>query len=217
MKKYFLAGAITAICFVQPATAGDMAVGVKVGTLGVGAELTTNVVPMFINARVLLSGLNYDQTINDTSVTYDAKLKLFSLGAMADVYPFAGKFRLTGGLFYNGNKLTMVGVPAAASYTFNGTTYVAGAGSSVTATVDFNKVAPYVGIGFGDPVSSGSPIGINVDLGVLYQGQAKTSLTTVGIPGVAAADIAAEKQKLDDALNNMKFYPVASIGVTFRF
>jgi hypothetical protein len=216
MKKTLGAACVAAMCFAQPAMAGDLAVGAKVGTLGAGVELVTNVVPMLVNARVQMNAFNYNKTITDTTVKYDAKLKLFSFGALADFYPLAGKLRLTGGLYYNGNKLSMTGVPTAGTYTINNTVYAPAAGQSVTTTVDFNKVAPYAGIGFGDPVSSGSPIGFNFDLGVLYMGQPKTTVTT-NVTGVTAADIAAEKQKLDNSLNNMKFYPVASVGVTLRF
>jgi len=216
MKKTLGAACVAAICFAQPAMAGDLAVGAKVGTLGAGVELVTNVVPMLVNARVQMNAFNYNRTITDTNVKYDAKLKLFSFGALADFYPLAGKLRLTGGLYYNGNKLSMTGVPTAGQYVINGNPYTPLAGQNVTTTVDFNKVAPYAGIGFGDPVSSGSPIGFNFDLGVLYMGQPKTAVTT-NVTGVTAADIAAEKQKLDNSLNNMKFYPVASIGMTLRF
>jgi len=220
MKKTLMVACLATMGLVQPAVAGDMAIGAKVGTLGVGVEVVSNVVPMLVNARLQLNGYNVNKTITDTQVSYDAKLKLFSFGALADVYPFAGKFRLTGGLYYNGNKLTMTGVPAAgSSYTINGTVYTAAQVGSLTSTVDFNKVAPYAGIGFGDPISSGSPIGFNFDLGVLYMGQPKTAITATGAatnPALATS-IAAEKQKLDNSLSNMKFYPVASIGVTFRF
>ncbi len=219
MKKTLMVACLATMGLVQPAVAGDMAIGAKIGTLGAGVEIVSNVVPMLVNARLQLNGYNLNKTITDTQVSYDAKLKLFSFGALADVYPFAGKFRLTGGLYYNGNKLTMTGTPLAGTYNINGTVYTAAQVGSLTSTVDFNKVAPYAGIGFGDPISSGSPIGFNLDLGVLYMGQPKTAITATGAAAnpALAASVAAEKQKLDNALSNMKFYPVASIGVTFRF
>jgi len=36
------------------------------------------------------------------------------------------------------------------------------------------------------------------------------------VPGLAA-NVAAEKQKLDSALQKMQFYPVASLGINWRF
>jgi len=188
----------------------DLAVAAKVGTLGVGVEVTANIVPLFSNVRLQANGFNYKTTITDTNVTYDAKLKLASVGLLADIYPFAGKFRVSGGAYYNGNKLDMNAKPLGA-VVIGGTAYTS---PVVNTKVDFNKFAPYVGIGWGDAVAGGSPIGFSIEVGALYMGKPKTSITA---PGVAAADIAAEKQQLDKSLNNMQWYPVASIGMNFKF
>jgi len=192
------------------AQADGLAIGVKASTLGLGLEATTNIVPLFANVRLQGNGFNYNTTITDTNVTYDAKFKLASVGVLADIYPFAGKFRVTGGVYYNGNKLDM-NAQARGAVVIGATTYVS---PVVTTTVKFNQLAPYVGIGWGDAVSSGSPLGFNVELGALYQGTPKTSIVA---PGVSAADIAAEKQRLDNALNKMKIYPVVSLGMSFKF
>jgi len=202
------------------AQADDFAIAAKVGTLGLGVEATTNIVPLFANVRLQANGFNYNTTITDTNVTYDAKLKLATVGLLADIYPFAGKFRITGGAYYNGNKLTMTGRPTGLGrFTFNGINYTAAQVGSVTSTVDFNKFSPYVGIGWGDAISSGSPIGFSFELGALYMGKPNTSITATGAAAnpALAANIAVEKQKLDSALKNMQFYPVASIGVNFKF
>ena len=201
----------------QSALADGVAAGVKAGTLGGGVELTTNIIPMLLNARIQANGFRYNTTVNNTSVNYDAKLKLFSVGALADFYPLAGKFRITAGAYYNGNRLTLTGVPTAASYTFNGTTYTAAQAGSVTGTMDFNKLAPYAGIGWGDAVSSGSPIGFNIDFGVLYQGKPKTTITATGATAGMATDVAAEKARLDSEVKKYKFYPVASVGISYHF
>ena len=192
------------------AQADELAVGVKAGTLGLGLEATTNIVPLFANVRLQGNGFNYNTTITDTNITYDAKLKLASVGLLADIYPFAGKFRVTGGVYYNANKLDMH-AQAKGAVVIGATTYT---NPVVTTTVDFNKFAPYVGIGWGDAVSSGSPLGFNVEVGAIYQGTPKTSIVA---PGVSAADIAAEKQQLDNSLDNMKVYPVISLGMSYKF
>jgi len=206
---------IAAFGMYNTAQAEGLAVAAKVGTLGFGLEATTNVVPALINVRLQGNIFNYNKDINDTAVTYNAKLKLRSIGLLADIYPFAGKFRLTGGAYYNGNKFTMTGKPTGAGqYTFNNVNYTTQQVGTVAAAVDFNKFAPYVGLGWGDAVSSGSPFGFSFELGALYMGKPKTSIVA---PGVSAADIAVEKKKLDNSMNNMKWYPVASIGVNWKF
>jgi len=225
MKLKWIVPALSACIFsaAQAVQAGDIAFGVKASTLGISGEVVTNVVPMLLNARLQLNGFNYNTTIKDTSVTYDAKLKLSSAGALVDLYPFAGKFRITGGVYYNANKLDLKGTPnTAQSFVINGTTYTVGNIGSVNSQITFNKFAPYLGIGWGDSISSGSPVGISFEVGALYQGVAKSTVTTsktlVGAAGaLLAANVAAEKAKLDNALNRMKVYPVVSLGVNYAF
>jgi len=201
----------------QNAQADGFALSAKAGTLGAGIELTTNIVPLMLNGRIQMNGFRYNTTVTDTNVKYDAKLKLFSIGALADFYPMAGKFRLSGGIYYNGNKLDITGVPNANSFIFNGTTYTSAQVGNVSGTMDFNNFAPYVGVGWGDAVSSGSPLGFNIDLGVMYQGKPKTSISTSSSVAGLAADIAAEQTRLDNAVKNFKFYPVASVGISWHF
>lgn len=202
----------------QDAQAADVAIGVKASTLGISGELVTNIIPAMLNARLQVNGFNYNATVNGTDFTTDASLKLFSAGAIADYYPFAGKFRLSAGMYYNANKITVVGVPTAAgTFTFNGTTYTSASIGSVNSTIDFNKVAPYVGLGWGDSVSDGSPFGVSFELGALYQGTPKTTLTTSNTVAGLAADIEAERVKLQNDLNSFKFYPVISFGLNYKF
>lgn len=220
MKQTWIAIAVAAYVIggMQSAHAGDVAIGVKASTLGISGEVVANVVPALVNARLQVNGFNYDTTTSGTDFTTDASLKLFSVGAIADYYPFAGKFRVSGGVYYNANKINITGVPTAAgTFTFNGVTYTAAQVGTVNGAIDFNKVAPYVGIGWGDSVSEGSPLGFSFELGALYQGSAKGKLTTSGnVPGLAA-DVEAERVKLENDLKSYKIYPVISLGVNYRF
>jgi len=217
--KWITMTAAAAIIFsAQCAHAGGLAVGVKASTLGAGVELTTNVVPLLMNLRLQVNDLNYNRSINTTQVTYNGKLKLFSVGAIADFYPFAGKFRVSGGLYYNGNKFDITGRPSAANtFVFNGVSYTGTQVGNVNGTINFNKIAPYVGIGWGDAISSGSPLGFSFEVGALYQGKARTSITTSRTVAGLNANIAAEKKRLDNSLNNFRFYPVVALGLNWRF
>jgi len=54
-------------------------------------------------------------------------------------------------------------------------------------------------------------------VGALYQGNPKTSIiTSRTVPGLNAS-IAAEQKKLDNALNNFRFYPVVALGFNWKF
>ncbi len=215
----FMALAVCLILSGQSAhAAGGLAVGLKASTLGIGAEVTTNIVPGLLNARLQANGFNYNTTLAKTQVSYNAGLRLLTVGAIADYYPFAGKFRISGGLYYNGNKFNLTATPTpTGTFTYNGTTYTAAQIGSVNGTIDFNKFAPYFGIGWGDAISSGSPLGISFEIGTLYQGSPRTSITTSrSVPGLSA-NIAAEKQRLDAALKHFKFWPVVALGLNWKF
>ena len=89
--------------------------------------------------------------------------------------------------------------------------------SNLDVTVDFNDIAPYVGIGFGNAVKSA---GFNfvADLGVIFQGTPKSEISVTGTAAnAAAADIAKEQADLDDALGSFKVYPVLAVGLSYRF
>jgi len=190
-------------------------IGVKSSTLGLGVELTGNVADSF-NVRLQGNGFNYNYNSNQTDLTMSAKLKLMSVGAIADYYPFGGKFRLSAGLYYNNNKIDMVATPLAGTFTIGGTTYTAAQAGTVTSNVTFNKVAPYVGFGWGDAISEGSPFGMSFEVGVLYQGTPKVKFNATGA-AVTSADIAAEQADIQNKVSNYKFYPVVAIGFNYAF
>ncbi|MDE2089952.1 MAG: hypothetical protein KGJ12_08025, partial [Gammaproteobacteria bacterium] len=102
----------------------DPALTVKAGTLGVGVDLGGSVVPGVLNLRGELNGYTYDKySFTSSNVNYNTKLKLQSAGMLADWYPFQGSFRLTGGLYYDNNKLDLNATPTNGSYTINGHSY----------------------------------------------------------------------------------------------
>ncbi|MDQ7045613.1 MAG: hypothetical protein Q9M32_06860 [Sulfurimonas sp.] len=226
MKKIIPSLAASAMLFVSLNASDSMlseyAIALKAGTLGGALELTTNITES-INARIGISGFNYSQSDSDTDITYDADLKILNISLLADYYVSNNsQFRLTGGVMYNGNKLTMNGKPTAAgTFTINNVVYNSSAVSSVDASVDFNKVAPYIGIGWGNAVKKAG-WNFTADLGVMFQGAANVESSYVTtLTGAAKtqldADIAAEQRELEDDLSGYKYYPVATIGVSYRF
>ena len=93
--------------------------------------------------------------------------------------------------------------------------YTPAAGEYVNAAINFNKVAPYLGIGWGrTPKNSG--LSFTSDIGIMYQNSPKASVTT-NIPGVSAADINQANSDLNSSLSSYKFYPVISIGIGYTF
>lgn len=204
--------------------ANDVAVTGKLSTLGLGLELTMPVNDNF-NGRVGFNAFNYDFSASEGGVDYDAELRLQSVSLLGDWFPVAGSgFRVSAGLLYNNNKFDMTAKPSAgATYTVGGGTYNAALAGSLDAKVTFDKIAPYIGIGFGNAVEKAKTWGFSMDLGVVYQNSPKATLVNSNctLPGTGCADlatdIAAEQVELQDAMDDYKWYPVISIGASYKF
>ena len=182
----------------------DIAVTGKIGSLGLGAELDLGLTDS-LGARIGINGLTYKYNATSSTVNYDFKLQLQTVSALADWYPFQGSFRTSAGLMYNNNKVSLGGLPTGGTYTINGTTYSSTDVGSLQGDMSFNKVAPYIGIGWGNPAARDKGWGMTSDIGVLFQG---TQLQS---------DTAAENTKLQNDLRNFKWWPVVSVGISYQW
>lgn len=192
------------------------------GTTGVGAHFSVPVQPN-MNARFGLNYLNYSESGYDSQVHYNATLTLQTFDALLDYFPMDGRFRVSGGLVYNGNRADLTAKPdSTGTLKFNGRRYVAATAGTVTGNVEFRKMAPYLGIGWGNAVKD-SGWRFSTDLGVLYQGSPTTSLRNRGCTESAdfcaqlRSDVADERKSLSDKANNFRFYPVLRLSVSHSF
>lgn len=210
-----------AMAIVATGSAGAAGIGVRAGTTGVGGDIGWDVAPT-LSARVGYSGLNYSTDVSTAEVRYDGKLKLSSLSGLLDWSPL-GPFRITAGIVGGDNKFDVTGTPNGGMFTINGTTYQASDVGNLRGTVKpANRTAPYLGFGYGNVAGAG--VNFYFDIGVIFQGSPKTTLTANCGPALNAGqcaqlqnDVAAERQRLDDKLNKYKYYPVANIGITIGF
>jgi hypothetical protein len=130
-----------------------------------------------------------------------------------DVFPFRGNFRISAGARINGNQADISGTPTS-NVTIGNTTYTPAQVGRLNGDIDFNTVAPYVGIGFDGHITDALTIGF--DLGVLYQGKPSVSLSATN-PAVSQADLNRERANIEDDLKMLQFYPVATVSLKYRF
>jgi hypothetical protein len=211
-----------ALAIAATGSAGAAGIGVRAGTNGLGADIGWGIAPT-LSARLGYSWLdNYNVDVNTTDVNYSGKLKISSVSGLLDWSPL-GPFRITAGIVGNDNKLDVTGVPAGGTFTINGITYAASDVGSLTGTVKpGKKTAPYLGIGYGNVAGAG--VNFYFDIGVIFQGSPKSTLTATCGPAVPAGqcaqlqnDVAAEQQSLNDSMSKYKYFPVANIGITIGF
>jgi hypothetical protein len=184
----------------------------KASTLGLGADLNLSLSDSMAARFGFNSGSYYSATSNITG--YDADVLLQTINAMVDWYPFEGSFRTSGGLFYNNNKATFTAIPGPSGIIIGGSTL-----SSLESTVTFNAVAPYLGIGWGNPVAKDKGWGLTTDIGVLFQGTPNVDLVGTCVLNCTnfPNDLAAEQARLEDEVKNFKYWPVLSIGITYQW
>jgi hypothetical protein len=193
-------------------SAQNYAAALKISTLGMSVEGIRSLGDHF-NTRVGLSFFNFkfNGTGDNEEWKYSAKVKLLSVSALADWHPFRGSFRFTGGALFNLNKSEATLYPIK-TYKIGGTLYTPLLLGNASATVTLNKVAPYLGIGFGRP-TSGNCFAFSMDLGVIYQGSPKVDLTAQGLLEPSAE----QGPLIEDNIKWFKFYPVISVGSTYTF
>ena len=218
--------------------AGGFGLTAKVSTLGIGADLTYGIMDK-LNARLNLNGGSLNADGENDGINYDGKLNLQSVGGLLDFHPTGGGFRLSAGIYNNGNNIDLDASGANDNAEIGDITYDI-SNAKVNTNVAFKSSAPYLGIGWGNAVDKSSKFSFITDLGVLFQGVPSIKMKATGnvIPksgqhtgpavdlagGSAAAqefqrELQKEQNKINDDSNlqKLKLFPVVSVGMNYRF
>jgi hypothetical protein len=199
---------------------GNIALTGKVGTLGLGAELTTRLTET-AQLRFGINGYSLDSSRTEDGVDYDSTFRLRSAGLIGDLFPIQDSvFRISLGLFYNDNRLDMTAKPNSAGfYDLGNGTYSAATIGTLKGQLTFNKSAPYLGVGWGAPFAKPGNWSFALDVGLLYQGSPKLKFESAACSANAAcaADLAIEQENAERDLRSYRWYPVVSAGAVYRF
>ena len=199
--------------------AEGLSVGVRAGTLGIGPEVGYTF-SKYLNARVGFNYFKFSYDGTESDVDYDFDLNLQNASAVLDWHPFGNVFRISGGVFYNGNTLDASAKPTSGSFKIGDHRYPAALVGNLDGDIDFNHFSPYFGIGVDTTFGKEKNFGLQVEIGALYQGSPNVNLSSDGPLSnnpVFLQDLAKEEDSLQNDLDNYKFYPVLSVGVTYRF
>ena len=203
--------------------ASGWAIAPKAGTLGLGADVVKSILPN-LNARVGLSGLGIGVDISSDNIDYDGDVNLGGIPLLVDFHPFFSSFRVTGGLVINNNKIDLdaKGRDADRTVRIGDRDFTVSDVGDIKGDVEFNDIAPYIGIGFGNPVRPGKSFGFSIDIGVMFQGAGDVSLRATN-PSPAAinaginAQLEREEDDIQDEVDKIQVYPILQIGVTYQF
>lgn len=221
--------------------AGKSAISAELSSTGIGFDYIYGLSSNF-HARASINGakVSFDfegdnnNGVQGDELQYEGDLDLFTLGGMVDWYPAAGNFRVSLGLFYNDNNLNGSARCESESGTCefgdNEDAFDRRQLGTVEADVEFNPVAPYIGIGYGNPLDQAG-WGFSGDVGVLFQGSPDVELRSRGDCNVVAAGFTTplectaqrdaaleeEEREIENDVESLQVYPVINIAVTYRF
>jgi hypothetical protein len=194
----------------------DFGLGVKAGTLGLGLEVSWQPLP-YLELRLGANSYDYDDNGTQAGIDYEATLGLESYYGTVNFHFPISPMRVTAGVYSNGNELYMLN-DTGEDQNIGGITYPGAAIGTLTSTTSFASTAPYLGIGF-DFTLAGK-VGMNLDFGVLWQGEPDVTLDATGLlsldPGFQAA-LEAERLELEDDMSDFKAWPVISLGFVYKF
>ena len=215
--------------------------GAKISTLGIGIEAAT-AVTVQSNVRGGVNFFSYDRSFSHDGIDYGAQLRLRSVEAHYDWFLGRGFHVSPGLLVYNANRAEgSASVPGGRSFTLGSRSYVSNPANPIKGTAEFDfserKVAPMITFGIGNLLRrSGRRFSVGFEAGVVFQGQPKAALSLTGSACLAGfcldaasspqvqSDIRAEENKVNNGTppwdvvqSILRFYPVASVGVGYRF
>jgi hypothetical protein len=209
---------VSSACGDARAAFNEVAIAAKAGTLGLGGDLTTNLVPQ-VNLRAGVQWLEFGFGAPLGDIDYDVKLHFLNPLVLIDWFPFDGPFRISGGVLFNSSNIGLRAKPGGA-LEIDGVTYTPTELGSLRGDVEWRSVAPYVGIGFGNALNEGGRWGFATDLGVAFTGSPNIDLSATGpisTDPTFRTRLAQEERDIQDELDAFKIYPVLSISLFYRF
>jgi hypothetical protein len=205
------------VCLASSTVLAGVGVSAKVGTQGLGADLTLDIIEQ-LNLRVGFNALSADFDYDgDDDNTYLAEINLQTIPVMLDWHPFSGDFRITAGLVLNENEVTG-SVEPGEDFEFNDADYQL---ESLSAELSFDDMGTYIGIGFGDAANSSTRFNLTLDIGAMYHGTPELTATATASNAALQAELnrnlAIEVADANEDLESFKWYPVISVGLSYRF
>ena len=223
MNKSITKAALIAVILAFTGIANaDFGVGAKAGTLGLGIEGRWSPLP-WLDIRAGANRYDFDTSGQQAGVAYDGTLALDNYFLTGNFRFPLSPFRVTAGAYSNGNELQMVSQDTSGTdFTIGGEVFSSDDVGSLQSTNSFEKTAPDLGVGYDFELFG--KVGLNLDFGVLWQGEPAVSLYATGLE-TAPPDVQAllepalevERQELEDEMSDYKAWPVVSLSFVYNF
>lgn len=210
----------------EPAESGrsKYAVGATLGLSGLGVE-TTMALNESWNLRAGVAGMSADvNELKLDDVKYDVDLDAYSGSVFADLYPWKKRFRLSFGAIFSDAKADFEASPENGELRIGENVYTSDQVALLDGKTSGSGVSPYCGVGWGNPVGRDRRWTFTFDLGLFYRPTLDVTLRGETDPAAGEeleqqfrSDLVVENERLEDDLNDWRFFPVATVGFSWRF
>jgi len=224
MKFRTLNAMLAAIALLASGTAvADFGAAVKAGTLGLGLEARWDPPVPWFDLRIGANSYDYSDKAGYAGIDYDATLALDSYYLTTNFKFPASPFRLTLGAFSNGNEVHLTSEDTGGlNFAIGGASFLAADVGTLSSVVSFSSTSPYLGVGFDFELFGKA--GLNLDFGVLWQGEPTVTLEASGLDSAPAQiqttlgqALEIERTELEDKMSSLKAYPVVSLALVYNF
>jgi len=215
MRWRFVAMVLSALCTFPLVARADsfdpVSFGVHISTLGDGVTLER---PLLFNlsARVTTGSLSLSSARTYDGNPWESTFHENNVLVAMDWRPYAGRWRLSGGLLLGGDYVKKVAQSVGPNYVLNGNTYPVANAGAVSARISFARPAIYAGFGGGTGILKGLTIAFDAGL-VVRNGSLSASATgPLQANPQFESDLAATAAQFRTRL----IQPVIGIGLVYR-
>jgi hypothetical protein len=215
MRRLFAASFSLALLAVPAAARADLfssvSAGVHASTIGHGITLEKPLLYDF-SVRVTTGTLSVSQQSTYDTTSYTTTTRYSNVGVIADYRPYAGRYRISGGLVFGNDRIDNVSRDAAGFLRVGNNLYPVSGTGTVNARVRFDRPSLYAGVGTGAGLVRG--LALEFDAGALVRNGTATAVAS----GPLANDPAfrADLQRLRGELRTHIVVPVLSVGLIYR-
>ena len=239
MRKAFTAATLT--CLFSLPVQADLSVNAHAATIGLGAELSYRFdQPFAVRGGWQRLDIDPDIEAEDQNgiegdeLSYNGDLELNNGNVFVDWVPGNQRFRFTVGAVLNNSEVEVVSrcnnaasgpgpiipgtPPVSGGCEVGGGRFAPSDIGEAHTSIDFEPVAPYIGLGWSH--APGARWSWTADIGVAYLGEADAEITSTGSCNSSSAcrdQLQQEEEELERELEDFEWFPMLSLGVSYRF
>ena len=188
------------------------------GTMGLGMEIQQRLSDTLV-VRGGVDRLRHDFERRYGGVDYEAGLDFDTVGVFLDLHPFSNALFVSGGGYMGARELRLTAEPDA-PVEIGGAVFTPAQVGRLSGEATLTAVSPFVGVGFDTTFTSRRRVGLRALFGVAVGEDPEVALTSAG---GTLSNHPAFRARLDIEARRIEqeaeysLYPVAQIGLTYRF